>query len=301
MNKISTQRMPSSGIRLSHPGLALTILFALFAFFLILTPIISEGISGLCRKESIAIRLSMIIQDILIFILPAIVTALLVTRLPAKLLALDKFPTIKVILLSIAILLSSMPAMNIIVEWNQSIHFPKYLSEFEAVCRQLEDNAQTVIDNLMTGASVSALLVSILIIGVMAGFSEELFFRGAIQRIFMSTEMNRHIAVWLVAIIFSLFHFQFFGFVPRVLLGAYFGYLLWWSGSIWLPVILHVINNTIVVIFTWRACNIADNAINPDKIGTDLSCLGDCVMVGVSIITTIVIIVILKRACDQPK
>ena len=78
----------------------------------------------------------------------------------------------------------------------------------------------------MAGATVPSLIVSVLIVGVFAGFSEELFFRGAMQRIMMSTRLNLHVTIWVVAVIFSLFHFQFFGFMPRLLLGAYFGYLL---------------------------------------------------------------------------
>ncbi len=301
MSKIRIQQSSSSGMTLAHPGLALTILFALFAFFLILTPVLSGFISEFCKKQAAAVRLSMILQDVLIFILPALGTSILVTRLPAKLLALDKFPTLKSILLAVAILLSSIPVMNIIVEWNQSIHFPPGLSEFETTCRQLEESAQAVIDNLMTGASIGALLVSILIIGVMAGFSEELFFRGAMQRIFMSTHMNCHVAVWSVAVIFSLFHFQFFGFIPRMLLGAYFGYLVWWSGSLWLPIMIHILNNTLVVIFTWRTCNIQNETLDVERIGTDLSSCGSWIMAGASIIITILLFITLRKACRQPK
>ncbi|MBD5225556.1 MAG: CPBP family intramembrane metalloprotease [Bacteroidales bacterium] len=299
MNEFLKRRVPSSGIMLSHPGPALTILFALFAFFMILSSILSGLIANVSKTTVVAIRLSMILQDILIFILPAIATALMATRLPAKLLAINKIPALNIILISVAILFSSMPIMNVIVEWNRTIHFPEYLSEFERVFRQMEDSAQTVIDNLMRGSSVGTLAVSILIIGVMAGFSEELFFRGAMQRIFMSTTMNGHLAVWCVALIFSLFHFQFFGIVPRMLLGAYFGYLLWWSGSLWLPIILHILNNTIVVIFTWRSCNIPDETLNPDKLGVDLSSSANCIMVGVSIIITVLLFVILKRLCNR--
>ena len=54
--------------------------------------------------------------------------------------------------------------------------------------------------------------------------------------------------IWTAAILFSAFHLQFYGFFPRMLLGAYFGYLLYWSHSIWLPIFAHFINNAIAVI-----------------------------------------------------
>lgn len=299
MNAILPKRPTASGMKLAHPGLALVILFAFFAFFLIITPILSGLIAHFCQKPVVVVRLSMIIQDILVFILPAIATALLATRLPARLLAIDRMPSLKVAFIAVAVLLSSMPIMNIIVEWNQSVKFPESLSELELTFRNLEETAQGVVDSLMAGASVGSLIVSILIIGVLAGFSEELFFRGAMQRIFMSGTMNGHMAIWTVAVIFSLFHFQFFGFVPRVLLGGYFGYLLWWSRSVWLPVLLHVVNNSLVVFFTWRTVNYPEASINPDKIGTDLTLWENWLMAGISVVVTSFLIVLLKKECRR--
>ena len=92
----------------------------------------------------------------------------------------------------------------------------------------------------------------------MAGLSEEILFRGTLQQLFLSSGLNRHLAIWITSIIFSAIHMQFFGFVPRLLLGAYFGYLLWWSRSLWLPVIIHAFNNSIVVYSTWKSGEISE-------------------------------------------
>ena len=54
--------------------------------------------------------------------------------------------------------------------------------------------------------------------------------------------------IWIAAILFSAFHLQFYGFLPRMILGAYFGYLLYWSKSIWIPVFAHFVNNAFAVI-----------------------------------------------------
>ena len=50
---------------------------------------------------------------------------------------------------------------------------------------------------------------------------------------------------------FSAIHFQFFGFVPRFILGLIFGYLFFWSSTLWLPVISHFINNAVPVIMSY--------------------------------------------------
>lgn len=290
-------KMPASGMKLAQPGLAIMLLFAFFAFFLVLTPVLTSLIGRVCPREESAIRLAMLVQDILVFILPAVATAMLCSRLPARLLGVEKWPSLSEIVLSTGILIFSIPAMNCIVEWNQGWHLPESMSHIEDVFRNMEMAAQSVTDSLMAGASIGSLIVSILIIGVLAGFSEELFFRGGMQRIFMCTNLNGHTAVWLVAFLFSAFHFQFFGFVPRLLLGAYFGYLLWWSRSLWLPMMLHILNNSLVVYFTWRKTNSDDSGLNPDTIGTDLSSVTDVSMVIASVAVTAGLLWMLYRVC----
>ena len=284
--------------KLAQPRLALMLLFAFFAFFLIIAPILGELVTKICERPEAAIRVSIIIQDILVFILPAVATAMLCTRLPARLLGLDVLVKPKQAVIAVLVLLCSIPIMNVIVEWNKSIHLPESLSQLETVFRNMEESAQAVVDSLMSGASVGSLIVSILIVGVLAGLSEELFFRGGMQRIFMCTKMNPHAAIWSVALIFSVFHFQFFGFVPRLLLGAYFGYLLWWSKSVWLPIIVHVINNSLVVYFTWSNVN-KPGGLNPDTIGTDLTVTSDILLLCISTPLTVGLLILLFKTCKN--
>ncbi len=294
MNK-GNYRRDNIGMTVRQPGSALILLFSLFAFFLILTPILTGWIGAIIKKPVAALRIAMVVQDLLVFILPAIITALVSTRLPAKLMAVDVRPNWRMLLLSLLTLLASVPAMNLVIEWNQNIHLPANMGQIEQTLRMLEENAAAVTDMLMAGASIPSLIVSVLIVGALAGFSEELFFRGAIQRLIMSSRMNPHAVIWIVSLIFSLFHFQFFGFVPRMLLGAFFGYLLWWSKSLWIPVIVHMFNNIVVVCSTWYATNNPESAFNADKIGTDLNSASSIIMVSASLLLTIVGIMAIRR------
>ena len=168
--------------KLAQPRLAIMLLFAFFAFFLIIAPILGELVTKICERPEAAIRVSIIIQDILVFILPAVATAMLCTRLPARLLGLDVLVKPKQAVIAVLVLLCSIPIMNVIVEWNKSIHLPESLSQLETVFRNMEESAQAVVDSLMSGASVGSLIVSILIVGVLAGLSEELFFRGGMHQ-----------------------------------------------------------------------------------------------------------------------
>ena len=148
------------------------------------------------------------------------------------------------------------------------------------------DAASQATAAILSGDSVGTLIVSVLIVGVLAGFSEEIFFRGALQRILMATRLPAWSVIWIVAVIFSAFHFQFFGFIPRMLLGAYFGYLLYWTRCLWIPVCVHIINNSVYVISQWNSTDSADNAaIN--TFGSDLSSPAEILAVCVSVVLTV--------------
>lgn len=176
--------------------------------------------------------------------------------------------------MAIIVMLTSLPAMELLIEWNNNLHLPESMSGLEESLRNMEDSASTGISALSGGNTVGDLIMGILIIGILTGIAEELFFRGALQNLFMTMpKVKKHFAIWAAAFIFSFMHFQFFGFVPRLLLGAYFGYLIWWTGSVWVPVIAHAFNNSLVVLLSWIAARsgVAESVENAAAInlGTD--------------------------------
>lgn len=207
------------------------------------------------------IRIATVVQDVVMFIVPAIVTAMIITRTPAQFLMVSTTPPRQVLLLVPLTLLAAIPVMNMFIEANKDLVLTESMSEPERWMRESEDAANAMVDLLINGGGVSSLIVALLIVGVMAGFSEELFFRGCIQRLIHTSGVGRHVAVWSAAVIFSVMHFQFFGFVPRVLLGAYFGYLLIWSGSLWVPVYAHIFNNVLAAWSMWSADRGVDVAL----------------------------------------
>ncbi|MBS1950460.1 MAG: hypothetical protein OJF59_000390 [Cytophagales bacterium] len=150
-----------------------------------------------------------------------------------------------------AIVLSFMVVDSVIIEWNQHIHFPAFLKSFEEWARASEDRLTEVTKALTQFHSFGEFLVGFLVIAVVAGFCEELLFRGIIQNEFYRGTKNIHLAVWVSAVLFSAIHMQFFGFVPRMLLGALFGYLYFWSGNIFVPMLAHVVNNGFSVILIY--------------------------------------------------
>jgi uncharacterized protein len=165
----------------------------------------------------------------------------------ANLLAYKNIP-LYIFLVTALIVIFSFGFNSMIMKWNQELVLPEFMQGFEewARAREAEAARQTEAITKMTG--VQDLLIALVVIAILPGIGEELVFRGVIQNEIHFASRNIHVAVWFSAILFSAIHFQFFGFVPRVLLGAMFGYLYYWSGSLWIAIAAHVVNNGMQVL-----------------------------------------------------
>ncbi len=214
-----------------------------------------------------ALLVAMYLQNILMFILPAWIAALLFWGNPVESLHLDKAPRLIELVGVTALFFVAMPALNRLVEWNEAIHLPDALSGVEQWMRQQELAAAEVTQQILQINSLTQLLAVVLGIGVLTGIGEEFIFRGMLQRIVADRYRRSHLAVWICAFLFSAIHLQFFGFFPRLLLGAIFGYLLVWSGNLWLPIFAHILNNSFVVCYSYFMGEQAANSL-PETIGT---------------------------------
>ena len=162
---------------------------------------------------------------------------------------------------SIAVLLTFffMLFNSIIIEWNMNIEFPEFLSEFEAWARKTEDDLMALTNLLSSYDNLAELMVALLVIGVLPAIGEELIFRGLLQNKIASIAKNPHVAIWVAAIIFGAFHLQFYGVVPRILLGAVFGYLYYYSGSLLYAILAHFVNNGLAVIIMYIGPRVDEN------------------------------------------
>lgn len=188
------------------------------------------------------------VQTILIFVLPTILVAALVGDQPFRYLSFEKKGNFSTFALVFVLALVQIPLINGLVALNEAVVLPDFLSSVEQWLKTTEEAAKILTEKLLTVTTWQGLLVNILVMAVAPALGEELLFRGLLQRIF-SGKMGKHAAVWLTAFLFSAVHFQFYGFVPRMLLGAIFGYLLLWTKNLWVPIFAHFLNNATVVIF----------------------------------------------------
>ena len=125
-----------------------------------------------------------------------------------------------------------------------------------------------MMEAFLDAGNIGVLLFNLFMIAFIPALAEEMLFRGVLQRILGEWFRNYHIAIWVVAILFSLAHYQLSGFIPRIFLGALFGYLYLWTSSIWIPVIAHFTNNGMAVIYYYFFYR-GSLAQDPDQIGIE--------------------------------
>lgn len=155
------------------------------------------------------------------------------------------------IVLTLAIMLSSAAPLDWAIQLNKQLQLPEFLKALEQWMRLKEEETLQLIKQLMQMAGPGDLLINVLMLALLPALGEEMIFRGNIQPIFTRLFNNYHWGIWISAIIFSAIHLQFYGFLPRMLLGGLFGYLLVWSNSLWIPIMAHFINNASIIILAY--------------------------------------------------
>ena len=158
------------------------------------------------------------------------------------------WPQPKIFLLTALTVLSSGPLIYALYDFTANLPFPESWAAWQENIRAGEEQAEKTIGLLLSRADTTAVLLNLLILVLIPAVGEELIFRGLLQRMLLTASGKPHLAIWITAALFSAIHFQWFGFVPRMLLGACFGYLVIWTGSLLPAIFGHLINNGLAVL-----------------------------------------------------
>jgi uncharacterized protein len=189
-----------------------------------------------------------IVSQIGLFVIPVIAFVLFTARKKTEYLYLRSKPSFLFLAVALVIMLIGLPLINWMMELNMQLQLPQSWSGIDHWMRQTEDDANKLTEAFLVTTSSSSFMVNLLMIAVIPAIGEELLFRGLVMRLFREWTKNVHVAIFISGAIFSFIHFQFLGFLPRFMMGVMFGYMLYWSGSIWVPMLAHFINNATAVI-----------------------------------------------------
>lgn len=245
------------------PTIRLLILLAIFFVALMVVSIL-QSVIALTGFEGRPFLLTMsVIQSVLAFILPACIAARLFEKDWRSYLSLDRTPSMRAVAGVVILFIVALPFLNQMIFYNENVSFP---AAMENAFRAMEDQARHITDIMLGDTSVMGLISGILVVGVVTGIAEEMFFRGALQRVFLGMMRRPASAIVLSAFVFSLLHMQFYGFAPRFLMGIMFGYICWKSGSVMTSAVAHMLNNSLVVLTVWLT--------NRGMISSDIDTLG---------------------------
>jgi len=228
--------------------LSIIFLFSGLLFFDLKLDIVENLYTTVDHENIGFLRFLMITQDISLFIIPAIIILTLMKPVEQNRFIDIKLPRGFEVILVIILVFCIFPINGFAGQLNEGMHFPDWLSGVEKWMVEKEDNANHLIDLLIDADTFSIMILNLIMIALLPAIGEELIFRGVFQKIFYRLMKSDHLAVVVTAFLFSAIHFQFFGFIPRFILGLVFGYLFLWSGTLWLPVISHFVNNAVPVI-----------------------------------------------------
>jgi uncharacterized protein len=194
-----------------------------------------------------------IIQSVSLFLLPSLLAGYLFGGNKWNWLGLDNTSTGRIFLATALIMFVSLPAIGWTTSLNEMMKLPEFLKGIEDWMKVTEEQALKLTESFLNINSASGLIINLIMIAIIPAIGEELFFRGLLQRLFSEWFSNVHVAIFVTSFLFAAIHLQFYGFLPRMLLGVLFGYLFYWTGSIWIPIFGHFLNNDSAVIISFMS------------------------------------------------
>ncbi len=246
-----------------HPGLQFLIFILLSLGIIIIGSLIGAGVTMLLYgvdtvtnigrsvftdpNAKSALWLIQVIGTTIPILLSPLFFAYVIMRNPAAYLKTNFRFSIGLLLIILLIMFVSNPVIEFLSNLNQKMVLPHWLKWM----RESEDNAEKITEAMLQMKTLGDMIINVLAIGLVTAIVEEFMFRGVMQTIFTRWTKNTHAAIWITATLFSAFHMEFFGFLPRLLLGVLFGYFVAWSGSVWTSVWAHFLNNGTAVAATY--------------------------------------------------
>ncbi len=217
-----------------------------------LNEIIAAGTTAAYDAESwLRVILLQAVYHLFSFLIPALVFWKLVERKGTEAFNLQNRNSYAGLVPIFFLTIVLMPFTGMISEWNESMILPDSLSGIEAWMKENELTLANLTEYFLSFQTIGQLLIAVVVIAIIPAIGEEVLFRGILQRKLAEHWANVHLAIWVSAFIFSVIHFQFYGFFPRLFLGAMFGYLYFWTGRLAMAIFAHFVNNAVTVVLMW--------------------------------------------------
>ncbi len=194
------------------------------------------------------IRGMQVIQFISLFLVPTFLCACFFSTDSKKYLGLKKPPNAGYFLVAVAVMLLALPLVSFLGELNRNVQFPAGIANW---MKEQEAEATKTIKALLSKHTIKDLVLNIICIAGLAAVGEELLFRGVVQRLLIKLCKSPWIGIILAAFLFSAMHVQFYGFLPRFVLGIFLGAIYWYSGSLWTAILAHFVYDAFLIVLVY--------------------------------------------------
>lgn len=198
-----------------------------------------------------AMKFLQVINAISIFIIPPLYFSFLLKNNPLNFFKLKFTENLYSYCCVALLIIVSGPLIAWIHELNQQMVLPVFLKDIEEWMKSSEAAAEKITRLFLEMNTTTDFAFTLFMMAVLPAIGEELLFRGVLQKLFHKWTNNIHWAIFITGFLFSAIHMQFYGFIPRMLLGVLFGYLFYWSNTLWIPILGHFVNNGFAVIMTY--------------------------------------------------
>lgn len=238
--------------------LLMLLLFTLFSFTSVLLGVTLKPLFGFSIQEVLEVQanspsslkhafiFAQGLANVFHFLLAALLFAQLSHPQPFTYLGLRKLQNPMQIFLVLGLMLSFMPLMNQLGIWLQ--HF-----DWGEQSKLSYLKTQQQLASVMSEHTVPHLVLYLFAFALLPAMGEELLFRGVIMRFSYHNSKNIHLAVLFSAAVFAMAHQSPFNFIPIMLAGILLGYIYYYTGSIWLSILAHFINNAFAVVALFYA------------------------------------------------
>ena len=235
-------------------------LFVMIVFFSAFIGILSIGIIStdggelnFIQQNITQFKIMQLISSVFIFIIPPLLFSYFENDKYIKGLGFNSKFKRQSIFIILMIILFSQPLVAYCMQLNLDFinSISDYIPKVVEGMKQMEDAAEEATKAFLKMDNIGDLLFNLFLIAIIPAIGEEMFFRGIIQKKLKNILRNPHVAILITSFIFSAIHMQFFGFLPRLFLGVILGYLFYYSGNLWMPIIAHFINNALAVFLAY--------------------------------------------------
>ncbi len=197
-----------------------------------------------------ALKVIQVVSTVIVFFIPAIITARIASAKPFQRLGFYSGVKINRAVLAALLMLCALPLVGFLAEINKAIPITASMKKmFDGMESQYAEQVKM----MATFKTPVDYILALFIIALLPALVEEVFFRGAMQNIFMRWFKIPWLVILITGLIFSAIHFSWYGFLPRMALGMVLGYIFYYTGNLWYSIIAHFFNNALMIsILYWQ-------------------------------------------------